>query len=279
MIGFQRLFATLFLAISLAFALFAQVSEAAAQGPTITHKVYFDITHGEKPLGRIIMGLYGKALPMTSENFRVLSTGEKGGDLKYEGSIFHRIIKDFMVQGGDFTNADGTGGRSIYGAKMKDENFKLTHSKKGLLSMANAGRDTNGSQFFITTAVTAWLDGRHVVFGEVLEGYDVVEKMENVEKGLGDRPKEVLKIVRSGELPLPEKRTFILTSSLTFFLVQKLTYISQHSSAPQSSQKVKTRIHPLPPHQPPTSPSQIWMAVCLFSGSCPCSWLSSVLWL
>ena len=218
MMGFQRVFATLFLAITLAFALFAQVSEAAAQGPTITHKVYFDITHGDKPLGRIVMGLYGKALPITSENFRALSTGEKGDDLKYEGSIFHRVIKGFMVQGGDFTNADGTGGRSIYGAKMKDENFKLTHSKKGLLSMANSGKDTNGSQFFITAAVTAWLDGKHVVFGEVLEGYEVVEMMENVEKGSSDRPKEVLKIAKSGELPPPEKGKSLLIL-FTFLLL------------------------------------------------------------
>ena len=141
---------------------------------------------------RVEFELFDSVVPLTAANFRSLCTGDKGKDLCYKGSKFHRIINDFMAQGGDFTRGDGTGGRSIYGNKFNDENFKIKHDQPGLLSMANAGPNTNGSQFFLTFIPCPWLDGKHTVFGKVVNGKEVLTKLNSIGSSSGKSKEEVL---------------------------------------------------------------------------------------
>ena len=153
-------------------------------------RCFFDMTADGEPAGRLVFELHADVVPKTAENFRALCTHEKG--FGYKGSTFHRVIPNFMCQGGDFTNHNGTGGKSIYGEKFADENFTLKHTTPGLLSMANAGPGTNGSQFFVTTVETPWLDGKHVVFGKLVEGLDVLKKIEALGSSSGATRKRVV---------------------------------------------------------------------------------------
>merc|ERR1712018_404161 len=189
-LGFTGVLAALFVIIS------SCNSKVEASGPVVTKKVFFDMSIGGQDVGRIEIGLFGDVVPKTVENFATLAqrTAPEG----YKNSIFHRVIPNFMLQGGDFTSGTGTGGKSIYGNKFDDENFQLKHVGAGWLSMANAGKNTNGSQFFITVVKTPWLDGKHVVFGKVIKGMSMVRKIENNKTDGRDKPLKEVKIVDCG---------------------------------------------------------------------------------
>ncbi|KAJ1568946.1 peptidyl-prolyl cis-trans isomerase cpr6 [Cladochytrium tenue] len=180
----------------------AEAAAAAAARP----RVFMDLSIGGEPAGRVVFELYADAVPRTAANFLELCRGDRvseatGRRLSYKGSTFHRVIKGFMIQGGDFTNHDGTGGESIYGDRFEDEAFTFKHDRPGLLSMANAGPGTNGSQFFVTTVPTAHLDGKHVVFGEVVKGMSIIRRIEHGATGENDRPVEKVVVEDAGVVP------------------------------------------------------------------------------
>ncbi|KAF7143593.1 hypothetical protein RHSIM_Rhsim05G0061800 [Rhododendron simsii] len=175
----------------------------------ITHRVYLEVDIDKQRVGRIVIGLYGQVVPKTVENFRALCTGELGKSasgkaLHYKGTLFHRIIPGFMIQGGDIIRSDGKGSQSIYGGTFPDENFKIKHSHAGVVSMVNSGPDSNGSQFFITTVKASWLDGEHVVFGKVIEGMDAVYAIEGGAGTYSGKPRKKVIIADSGEIPKSE---------------------------------------------------------------------------
>merc|ERR1712168_719965 len=205
--GSQRARGTKMTAKIAAVCLLAFIAIVQADKAMVTQKVFFDVKMGNGPTERIIFGLFGETVPKTARNFHELCTHKNG--FGYKGSKFHRIIDQFMAQGGDFTNGDGTGGKSIYGERFPDENFNLKHVSPGLLSMANAGPDTNGSQFFITFVKTPWLDGRHTVFGKITgDSMAIIGKVEKQLTDTRDKPKTKIVIDDAGTLPL-EKPYFI----------------------------------------------------------------------
>jgi len=175
---------------------------ATAQAVRVTDQVYFDVQVGNNPVGRIVIGLFGDVVPNTVRNFVTLCSPGVNGK-SYTGSHFHRVIKDFMIQGGDVIRGDGTGSTSIFGQQFDDENFTLKHTGPGILSMANSGPNTNGCQFFITTVKTSWLDNKHVVFGKVTQGFQETVKVVEQTPTSSDRPIEPVTISQCGILPLP----------------------------------------------------------------------------
>ncbi|KAH8108033.1 peptidyl-prolyl cis-trans isomerase B precursor [Cristinia sonorae] len=190
--------------VAIAFLVLAATATASPT-LTVTKQVFLDIKNGDDDLGRIVIGLFGEDVPKTAENFRALASGATADGTSlgfgYKNAIFHRVIKDFMIQSGDITHGDGTGGKSIYGQYFPDENFEIPFDAPGLVAMANKGEDTNSSQFFITTVITDWLNGKHVVFGKILSGMDVVDRIQNLLTDGNDRPLQSVVISNCGEVP------------------------------------------------------------------------------